>query len=676
VTHRLPHLLAPLDHGFVTLRNRLVMGSMHTGLEDLPDGPERLAAFYAARARGEVGLIVTGGISPNAAGRLHAAASHMSTTDEARRHRVVTDAVHGAGGRILLQLLHAGRYARHDELVAPSSVRAPIHPRAPRALTGGEVVRTIDDYARAAELAREAGYDGVEIMGSEGYLLNEFVARRTNLRDDAWGGSFEGRIRLPVEVVRACRAWAGRDFILMFRLSLLDLVEDGSTWSEVVSLARGVEAAGATMIDSGIGWHEARVPTIAMSVPRASFTWAAARLRREIGIPVVTTNRVATPALAEAVLARGDADLVSMARPLLADPDLARKAREGREALIVPCVACNQACLDAAFDNQICGCLANPVACRELDVSRRPAPSRPKRVAVVGGGPAGLACAVRAAERGHAVALFEASERVGGQLNLAVRVPGKRELGELTASFERRLADLGVEVLLDHAATVDDLDRGGFDEVVVATGTVPREIDVPGHDGPMVMSYVDVLEGRRMPGRRVAVVGGGGVAFDVAEWLVRADDAEQTQADFLAEWGIDVSGQHAGGLVPGGPPPVPAAREVVLLQRRPGRPGSGLGKTTGWIQKLRLERRRVELLGGVRYERIDEEGLHIVAREQPRLLAVDSVIVCAGQEARRALADELTALGRKVHVVGGAADASGLDAARAIREGFEAAEAF
>jgi 2,4-dienoyl-CoA reductase (NADPH2) len=665
------HLFSPLDLGPLTLPNRVVMGSMHTGLEDDPDGAPRLAAFFERRAT--AGLMVTGGYSPNDEGRLDISASRMAGAEYARPHRIVTDAVRAAGGRILLQLLHAGRYAGHDALVAPSPIRAPISPLVPREMSHADITRTIEDFAVAAVLAREAGYHGVEIMGSEGYLINEFVARRTNRREDEWGASFENRIRFPVEVVRACRRRAGRDFLIMFRLSILDLVGDGSTFDETARLARAVEQAGADVIDCGIGWHEAKVPTIAMSVPRGAFVWATRRVKREVGIPVVATNRINTPDLAERILASGDADLVSMARPLLADPDLVAKAAAGRPDEINTCVACNQACLDHAFSGRRVSCLVNPRACHEIDLPSVRAPSR-RRIAVVGAGPAGLACAVEAAQRGHEVTLFERGAEIGGQLLLAIRGAGKIELGETLRYFGTRLRSLAVNVILSRAASAEDL--APFDCVVVATGSRPRAIDVEGIDHPKVASYADVLSGRREAGRRVAIVGGGGIAFDVAGMLTRSgddDDATDVPA-FVRAWGIDVIGAQAGGLC-AAPEPVTAARTVCVLQRRPGKPGGRLGKTTGWVHRAVLERRGVELLGGVRYLGIDDRGLSVTVMGKPRLIEADAIVVCAGQEPVRDLALALDRAAKDVRVIGGAAGTDGLDAKRAIREGVETAMA-
>jgi 2,4-dienoyl-CoA reductase (NADPH2) len=671
-----PHLLAPLDLGFTRLRTRVLMGSMHLGLEEAEGGVPRLAAFYEERARGEVGLIVTGGYSPNEAGRLHSASARFATLEDATPHRAVTDAVHRGGGHIALQLLHAGRYAMQGGLVAPSAIRAPISPMDPREVTHDEIVSTIEDFARATALARDVGYDGVEIMGSEGYFLNEFVVRRTNKRQDEWGGSFDNRMRFPLEVVRACRKRVGHDFIILFRHSMLDLVEDGSTWDEVVTMARALEAAGVTMINTGIGWHEARVPTIAMSVPRGAFTWVTARLRPEVKVPLVTTNRINTPELAEQVLARGDADMVSMARPLLADAHFVAKARAHKADEINTCIGCNQACLDHVFSAITASCLVNPRACHETELRSVPATQK-RRVAVVGAGPAGLACAVEAAERGHAVVLMEATERIGGQLNLSIKVPGKQEFLETLRYFRRRLELLGVELRFGRRPTADELVAERFDEIVVATGVRPRPIEIPGIEHPMVLGYEEVLEGRVAVGPRVALIGAGGVGFDVAEFLTHlpheGKDESVDVGAYLATWGVDAKAGVAGGLGADPKRPLPSARQAFLLQRKPGRPGGRLGRTTGWIHRTTLERRGVEMIGGVTYERIDDGGLHVTVRGQPRLLEVDHVVVCAGPESVRDLATALEALGCKPHVIGGAAVASELDAKRAIREGTEVA---
>jgi 2,4-dienoyl-CoA reductase (NADPH2) len=666
---RYPHLFSPLDLGFITLPNRVVMGSMHTGLEDDPAAAPKLAAFFEKRAAAGVGLIVTGGYSPNDEGRLDESASRLATADDAKPHRIVTDAVRAAGGRIVLQLLHAGRYAGHDDLVAPSPIRAPISPSTPREMTPEDIARTIDDFAAAAVLAREAGYHGVEIMGSEGYLLNQFVALRTNRREDDWGGGFENRIRFPIEVVRACRRAVGRDFLIMVRLSILDLVDGGSTFDEVAQLGRAVQEAGADIIDCGIGWHEARVPTIAMGVPRGAFAWATRRFKRAVSIPVVATNRINTPDLAEEILARGDADLVSMARPLLADPDLVAKAAAGHPGEINTCVACNQACLDHAFAGKRVTCLVNPRACHETEMVRTQTKTR-RRVAVVGAGPAGLACAVEAAEGGHEVTLLDANASIGGQLVLAIRGAGKIEFRETLRYFQTRLDALGVTVKL--SCTVGAADLAAFDCVVIAAGSRPRAVQIDGIGHPMVSSYLDILTGRREAGRRVAIVGGGGIAFDVADLLTRGEDDDATDVDaFVRTWGIDTSGASPGGLVDVAP--ASCARTVYVLQRRPGKPGGRLGKTTGWAARARLERRGVELIGGVRYQRIDDRGLSVTVMGTPRLIEVDSIVVCAGQEPVRDLVGPLRQAGTDVRVVGGAAGTDALDAKRAIREGVEAA---
>ncbi len=669
-----PHLLAPLDLGFTALRNRALMGSMHTGLEEASDGFARLAAFYAERARGGAGLIVTGGIAPNRAGRLEPKASQLSFGWQVGKHRAITQAVHENGGRIALQILNAGRYAFHPLAVAPSASRSPISPFRARGLTGWGVRKTVADYARCAVLARRAGYDGVEVMGSEGYLINQFVAPKTNHRTDEWGGSFANRIRFPVEIVRRTREAVGRDFIIIYRLSMLDLVEGGSTWDEVVQLAQAVEAAGATMINTGIGWHEARIPTIATMVPRAAFAWVTRRMKGAVRIPLITTNRINDPATAEAVLARGDADMVSMARPFLADADFVNKAAQDRADLINTCIGCNQACLDQIFSREIASCLVNPRACHETVLTAPPLAAK-KAVAVVGAGPAGLAAATTAAERGHLVTLFDAAGEIGGQFNLARRIPGKEEFAETLRYFRARLAELDVEQKLGRAIGADDL--AGFDDVLVATGIVPRVPAIPGIDHPKVASYVDIVEGRRVAGATVAIVGAGGIGFDVAEFLTagNAPDGHASEgaeddpaiAAFRAEWGIDAAYAQRGGIT--APHDAPPPRRVWLLQRKDAKVGAGLAKTTGWIRRTLLKRRGVAMLAGVEYVRIDDAGLHVRIEGQPQVLAVDTVVICAGQEPRRDIVDGLAAAGIRHRVIGGADVAAELDARRAIEQG-------
>jgi 2,4-dienoyl-CoA reductase (NADPH2) len=661
-----PHLLAPLDLGFTTLPNRVLMGSMHTGLEEAPDGFARMAAFYAERARGGAALIVTGGVAPNLVGRLEPRASQLSYPWQVSKHQVITSAVHAAGGKIALQILHAGRYAYHPLAVAPSSVRSPISRFRPRALTGWGVKRTISAYVRCARLAQRAGYDGVEIMGSEGYLINQFVAPRTNQRDDDWGGTFVNRIRFPVEIVQRTREAVGRDFIIIYRLSMLDLVDGGSTWDEVVALGKAVETAGATLLNTGVGWHEARVPTIATMVPRAAFVWVTRRMKGEVSIPLIATNRINDPGVAEDILARGDADMVSMARPFLADADFVAKAAAGRADEINTCIACNQACLDQIFERKIATCLVNPRACNETKIVLRRT-SAPKRVAVVGAGPAGLACATTAAEAGHAVTLFDAADEVGGQFNLARRIPGKEEFGETLRYFRRRIETTGVTLRLSHRVTATDL--AGFDHVVLATGIVPRTPAIPGIDHPKVAGYVDIVMGRREAGRRVAIIGAGGIGFDVGEFLTHGggDDAE----GFPREWGIDQDYGERGGVAAPEEPRSP--REVWLLQRKDSKVGEGLAKTTGWIRRALLKRRGVRMMPGVEYERIDDAGLHIRVDGQPQLIEVDTVVVCAGQEPRRELEASLRAAGAAVTLIGGADVAQELDARRAIAQGTDVA---
>ena len=660
-----PHLFRPLELGFTTLRNRVLMGSMHTGLEDRASDFPKLAAYFAERAAGGVGLIVTGGFAPNIVGWLKPFASRMSMPWHPRRHRQVTSAVHAHDGKICLQLLHAGRYAYHPLSVSASKLKAPINPFTPRALSARGVERQIRDFANAAKLAREAGYDGVEIMGSEGYLLNQFTVARTNKRDDAWGGDAAKRMRFAVEIVRRVREACGPDFIIIYRLSMLDLVEGGNGWDDIVAQAQAVEAAGATIINTGIGWHEARVPTIATSVPRAAFTGVTAKLKPHVALPLVTTNRINMPDVAEAVLAAGHADMVSMARPLLADPQWPNKARAGRSDAINTCIACNQACLDHVFENKKASCLVNPRACAEteLDYTKTAAP---KSIAVVGAGPAGLACATVAAERGHRVVLFDAASEIGGQFNLAKQIPGKEEFHETLRYFRHRIVETGVELRLDTRADGDAL--SGFDEVVIATGVTPRAVDFPGIDHPKVVGYLDVLQRRVVPGAKVAIIGAGGIGFDVGEFLVQEGESPSLDASrWMAEWGVDPAFDAPGGLAK--PRPEPAARQIWLLQRTPGKPGARLGKTTGWIHRGTLKAKGVKMLGGVEYLGVDDAGLHIRVDGSEQVLAVDHVVICAGQEPRRELFDALAAQGRKAHLIGGADVAAELDAKRAIAQG-------
>ncbi|MFV3076191.1 FAD-dependent oxidoreductase [Niveispirillum fermenti] len=660
-----PHLLQPLDLGFTSLRNRVLMGSMHVGLEEAPNGFERMAAFYAERARGEVGLIVTGGIAPSERGRPAPFGAVLATEEEAEHHRIVTDAVHREGGKIALQILHFGRYSYQQDLVAPSAIKAPINPFVPHALTGEEVEETIADFVRCAALAQMAGYDGVEVMGSEGYLINEFIAARTNHRDDEWGGPYENRIRLPVEIVRRIREKVGPDFIIIYRLSMLDLVEGGSTLGEVVRLGQAIEAAGATILNTGIGWHEARIPTIATSVPRAAFAWVTKQLKGKVSIPLIATNRINTPEVAESLLAEGYCDMVSMARPFLADAHFVIKARENRADEINTCIACNQACLDHTFSGKITSCLVNPRACHETKLVIAPTPT-PKKIAVVGAGPAGLAFAVTAAERGHKVTLFEASAQIGGQFNIAKKIPGKEEFNETLRYFRRQLDLKGVTVRLNTRADADLLAAGGFDEVVLATGVVPRKPAIDGIDHPKVLGYLDVLRDEVPVGRKVAVIGAGGIGFDVSTYLVERHEAPSTDR-FFKQWGVDPDYRRAGGCAK--PEVVHNGRQVFLLQRTEGKLGENLGKTTGWIHRTVLKMHGVATIGGVTYRRIDDEGLHVTIGGQDKVLEVDNVVICAGQEPLRALQADLEARGVRVHLIGGADVAAELDAKRAINQG-------
>lgn len=665
-----PHLLAPLDLGFTTLRNRTLMGSMHTGLEEKPDGFERMAAYFAERALGGVGLMVTGGIGPNVEGGVYSGAAKLTTPEEAEKHRIVTKAVHEAGGKICMQILHAGRYAYSPKSVAPSAIQAPINPFKPHELDEEGIEKQIADFVTCSSLAQVAEYDGVEIMGSEGYFINQFLAAHTNQRTDRWGGSYENRMRLPVEIVRRVREAVGPNFIIIYRLSMLDLVEGGSTWDEIVLLAKAIEKAGATIINTGIGWHEARIPTIATKVPRAAFSKVTAKLKGEVNIPLITTNRINTPEVAEQVLAEGDADMVSMARPFLADPDFVNKAAEGRSDEINTCIGCNQACLDHTFGGKLTTCLVNPRACHETELNYI-ATTAVKKIAVVGAGPAGLSAATVAAERGHSVTLFDSASEIGGQFNVAKRVPGKEEFYETIRYFGRKLQTTGVDLRLNTRVSVDDLVKGGFDEIILATGIAPRTPAIPGIENAKVISYLDAILQRKPVGQKVAVIGAGGIGFDVSEFIVHQGEATSQDRDaFWKEWGIDKALEARGGVAGIKADVHAPARDVFLLQRKKSKVGDGLGKTTGWIHRTGLKNKNVQMLNSVEYLKVDDAGLHIrIAEGEPQLLPVDTIIVCAGQDPLRELQEGLEAAGQLVHLIGGADVAAELDAKRAINQG-------
>lgn len=667
-----PHLFKPLNLGHTVLKNRIIMGSMHTGLEELPNSSERLAAFFAERARGGTALIITGGVAPNEAGRAAPFSMMLKDREHIDEHKTVTKAVHQADGKICLQILHTGRYAYHNGSVSASAIKSSINPFTPREISHDEILQTIEDFAQCANLAKEAGYDGVEIMGSEGYFLNQFICKRVNQRDDMWGGPVENRARLPWEIIKSIREKAGENFIVIYRLSLLDLVEGGNSWDDVAVIAKGLESAGVSMINTGIGWHESKIPTIATMVPRGSFAWTTAKLRQEVSVPVIASNRINTPEVAEDIIARQQADMVSMARTLLADPEFANKAWKDRADEINTCIGCNQACLDHIFSGRPCSCLVNPRACNETLLNYTPTKTV-KNLAVVGSGPAGLSFATVAAQRGHRVTLFESAEKIGGQLNMAVKVPGKEEFHETLRYFKRQLELLGVTVHLNTTATAENLAAGNFDAIAMASGVHPRIPELEGINHPKVMSYLDVLKNNRLPGKRVAIIGAGGIGFDIAEYLTHDDVNHQDSVDdYLAKWQIDTSIRTEGGLL-GNDKIFEAPRTVYLLQRKQTKFGSTLGKTTGWIHRLEAQRHGVQFINGVNYEKIDDAGLHITVDKQARLLAVDNIIVCAGQEPNRDLLESLQSAGLETMLLGGADVAAELDAKRAIDQAARAA---
>ncbi|MGA0283921.1 MAG: FAD-dependent oxidoreductase [Saprospiraceae bacterium] len=659
-------LLEPLDLGFTQLKNRVLMGSMHTMLEELPGGHEKAAAFYAERARGQVGLIITGGIAPNKEGVVFTGAASLDEPSQIPGHKQITDAVHQEGGKICMQILHTGRYAYHQGCVAPSAIQAPININKPREMSHEDIVRTIADFVNCAYLAKQAGYDGVEVMGSEGYLINQFLVRRTNKRTDEWGGTYENRMRFPLEIVKGIRDRLGENFIIVYRLSMLDLVEDGSTWDEVVQLGKAIEQAGANIINTGIGWHEARVPTIASNVPRGAFSWVTAKMKNEVRIPLVTTNRINTPELAEEILVKGHADMISMARPFLADPELVLKASENRSHEINTCIACNQACLDHTFTLQRCSCLVNPRACHETELNYE-ATSSSKKIAVIGAGPAGMASATIAAERGHKVVLYESSDSIGGQFKLAQRIPGKEDYAETIRYFEKMIAKHKVDLKLNTRVEIDDLISHSFDEVIIATGVKPRTLDIEGADHPAVVSYHEAIMNPEQIGSRVAVIGAGGIGFDVSELLVHDDSTkEMAIEEFMQEWGVDTSMSVPGFFTK--PRPKVAKRKVYLLKRSTGKHGKGLVKTTGWRHRSSLKNKDVEMLSNVEYQKIDDAGLHIRVGTEDRLIEVDNIVVCAGQISLDDYSEAIKAAGINCHVIGGADEAKELDAKRAINQ--------